>query len=92
MYIDCDHITRIHHQVTVTYSQHLGSCGTVADDPGHGLVPTGNKKLIPPYDKCHIYDRKYMLKNSSGIAVQLSMLKLKNPNYVTDPNRYEITV
>jgi len=60
MYIDCDYITRIHHQVTVTYSQCLSSCGTVADNPGLVLLPTGNKKLIPPCNKCHIYDRKYM--------------------------------
>jgi hypothetical protein len=60
MYIGYDYITRIHHQVTVTYSQCLSSCDTVADNPGHGLLATGNKKLIPPYDKCHIYNRKYM--------------------------------
>lgn len=43
MYIDCDYIRKIHHQVTVTYSQCLSSCGTVADNPGHYFCQQGIK-------------------------------------------------
>jgi hypothetical protein len=64
----------------------------MANETVHGLLSTGNNKLVSRYDSSVVTGA---LRKSSGIAsntaeYKLFLLGLKSKNFLTDPSRIKV--